>query len=169
MVNIIRMRRKGNSFQKGIGIKTTPRRGYFYEYALDAYCVSAFFLAGIYLPRALAQEKLTAYPAVIHIHSTISGADYLPRRVIRLAKDKGIRILIFTDSLLRRWEYGLPGVSTIFRFSAEEDSISSYGIKRYLNDFKKIKTEFPDMLILEGAEVAPFIGGQAAFLRGIFH
>ncbi|HCD38560.1 MAG TPA: hypothetical protein DEQ77_07560, partial [Candidatus Omnitrophica bacterium] len=57
---------------------------------------------------------------------------------------------------IRRWEYGLPPVSNIFKLSAEEASISRYGIKRYLNDFKKIKDEFPDMLILEGAEVAPF-------------
>lgn len=113
-------------------------------------------LAGICFSCALAQDKLSAYPAVIHIHSTISGADYPPRRIISLARDKGIRILVFTDSLLRRWEYGLPGASNIFRFSAEEDSISSYGIKRYLNDFKEIKDEFPDMLILGGAEVAPF-------------
>lgn len=114
------------------------------------------FLAGICLPRAFAQEKLLAYPAVIHIHSTISSALYPPSRLVRLARDKGIKILVFTDSFLRRWEYGLPPASNIFKLSAEEASISTYGIKRYLNDFKKIKDEFPDMLILEGAEAAPF-------------
>ena len=114
------------------------------------------FLAGICLSRAFAQEKLSAYPAVIHIHSTISQADYPPRRVVSLAREQGVRILIFTDSFIRRWEYGLPLMPNIFKFSAEEGSIARYGIKRYLNDFKKIKDEFPGMLILEGAEVAPF-------------
>ena len=114
------------------------------------------FLAGICLSRAFAQEKLSAYPAVIHIHSTISQADYPPRRIVSLAQDQGVRILVFTDSFIRRWEYGLPLMPNIFKFSAEEGSIARYGIKRYLNDFKKIKDEFPGMLILEGAEVAPF-------------
>ncbi|MDO8748953.1 MAG: hypothetical protein Q7J72_07580 [Candidatus Omnitrophota bacterium] len=123
------------------------------------------FLAGICLSRAFAQEKLSAYPAVIHIHSTISQADYPPRRIVSLAREQGIRILVFTDSFIRRWEYGLPLVSNIFKFSAEEDSISRYGIKRYLNDFKKIKDEFPDMLILEGAEVAPFYWWSGSFFK----
>ncbi len=113
-------------------------------------------LAGIYPSRCPAQERPLAYPAVIHIHSTISQADYQPRRIVSLAREQGVRILVFTDSFLRRWEYGLPPVPNILRLSAEEASISRYGIKRYLNDLKKIKDEFPDMLILEGAEVAPF-------------
>ena len=125
-----------------------------------------FFLTAICFSRALAQEKLSAYPAVIHIHSTISQADYPPRRIIRMAQDKGIRILVFTDSLLRRWEYGLPLAPNIFKFSAEEGSITRYGIKRYLNDFKKIKTEFPDMLTLEGAEVAPFYWWSGSLFKG---
>src|SRR3990167_9377581 len=110
-----------------------------------------FLLAGTCLTSASAQERPSAYPAVIHIHSTISGADYPPRRIVSLAREQGVRILVFTDSFIRRWEYGLPPVSNIFKLSAEEASISRYGTKRYLNDFKKIKDEFPDMLILEGA------------------
>ena len=50
-----------------------------------------FLLAGAYLSGAFAQEKLSAYPAVIHIHSTISQADYPPRHIIRMAQEKGIK------------------------------------------------------------------------------
>ncbi|KKT00328.1 MAG: hypothetical protein UV78_C0079G0007, partial [Parcubacteria group bacterium GW2011_GWA2_43_17] len=63
----------------------------------------------------------------------------------------------------------LPLVPNIFKFSAEEGSIARYGIKRYLNDFKKIKTEFPDMLILEGAEVAPFYWWSGSPFRRDFY
>ena len=113
-------------------------------------------LAAVGFSPAFAQERLPAYPAVIHIHSVISSGDYPIRRIIRQAQDKGIKILIFTDSLLKHWEYGIFPAPNIFKLSVEENSISGYGIKRYLDDFKTLKDEFPSMLILGAAEVAPF-------------
>lgn len=105
----------------------------------------------------LAQEKYLPYPGIIHIHSYVSrGGLYSPKRLVSLAQAKGIKILVFSDTYLMRWEYGLPIFSNIFKISREEQSIVKYGVKRYWEDFKKIKEEFPDMLILEGTEVAPF-------------
>jgi len=97
------------------------------------------------------------YPGIIHIHSNISeGGAYPLRRLVSLAQGKGIKILVFTDTFLHRWEYGLPVLFNIFKVSKEERSVVKYGIKNYLKDLKKIKDEFPDMLIFEGVEVAPF-------------
>lgn len=105
----------------------------------------------------LAQEKYLPYPGIIHIHSYVSrGGFYSPERLVGLAQEKGIKILIFSDTFLGRYEYGLPIFSNIFRLSQESPSIIKYGVRRYWEDFKKIKEEFPNMLILEGTEVAPF-------------
>jgi hypothetical protein len=108
----------------------------------------------------------TPYPGIIHIHSNISSAEaYSLRRSVELAREKGIKIIIFTDSLLRRWEYGLPVFSNIFKVSMEEGSVFKYGIKRYLRDLENLRKEFPDMLILEGAEVTPHYWWQGNFFK----
>lgn len=120
-----------------------------------AYLLFPLFLISSSL--CLAQEESLPYPGIIHIHSSISqGGIYPLRRLVSLAKDRGIKILVFTDTFLMRWEYGLPVLSNIFKVSREERSVVKYGIKRYLQDLKKLRDEFPDMLILEGVEVAPF-------------
>lgn len=105
----------------------------------------------------LAQDKYLPCIGIIHIHSYVSEQGIYPlRKIVSLAKDKGIKILVFSDSFIRRWEYGLPVLSNIFKVFREERSVVKYGIKRYLEDFVKIREEFPEMLILEGTEVAPF-------------
>jgi len=109
-------------------------------------------------PLCLAQEESLLYPGVIHIHSSISdGQTGNPlRKLAILAKDQEIKILAFSDTFLRRFEFGLPIFSNIFKVSMENPSVVKYGIKNYLQDLKKVKEEFPDMVILEGVEVMPF-------------
>jgi hypothetical protein len=131
-----------------------------------AYLLFALFLISSSLCLAQEEESLPPsfikarglpYPGIIHIHSYISqGGVYPFRRLVSLAQDKGIKILVFSDTFLHHWEYGLPVLSNIFKVSTEERSVVKYGIKNYLKDLKKIRGEFPDMLILEGVEVAPF-------------
>jgi hypothetical protein len=110
----------------------------------------------IFSSPSLAQEKHLSYPGIIHVHSRVSKGAYPLRSLVSLAQDKGIKILVLSDSFLRRWEYGLPIFSNILKVSIEEESVVKYGIKRYLGDFKRIKDEFPDTVILAGVEVAPF-------------
>ncbi len=118
------------------------------------YLLPILFL--IFTSPCLAQEEYLPYPGIIHIHSDVSSGVYPLRRLVSLAQDKGIKILVFTDTYLARWEYGLPIFSNIFKFSIEQESVVKYGVKRYLEDLRKIKEEFPDMVILEGVEVTPF-------------
>ena len=118
-----------------------------------------FLVVIIFLILALpcfAQQEYLPYPAIIHIHSDISGGAYPLRKIVSLARDQGIKILVFSDSFLERWEYGLPILSNIFKVSLERNSVVKYGVKRYLGDLNRIKDEFPDVLIPQAVEVAPF-------------
>lgn len=128
-------------------IFTAIRRGYLlltFFLTLSSFCLAQ-------------DESLSPYPGIIHVHSYISEEGSYPfRRLVTLAQSKGIKILVFSDTFLNRWEYGLPILSNIFKASAEKRCIVEYGIKNYLKDLEKIKDEFPDTVILGGAEVAPF-------------
>ncbi|MDP2043885.1 MAG: hypothetical protein Q8K15_01795, partial [Candidatus Omnitrophota bacterium] len=131
-----------------------------------AYLFSVFFL--ILSSFCFAQnESLSTYPGIIHIHSNISEEGVYPfRRLVTLAQAKGIKILVFSDTFLNRWEYGLPLLSNIFKVSLEKRCIVKYGIKNYLKDIEKIRDEFPDTIILAGAEVAPFYWYSGSIFKG---
>lgn len=127
-----------------------------------------FLVVFVFLVLALpcfAQETYLPYPAIIHVHSDISGGAYPLRKLASLAREQGIKILIPSDSFLKRWEYGLPVLSNIFRVSLEEHSVVKYGVKRYLGDLKRVRNEFPDMLIPEAVEVAPFYWWKGSFFE----
>jgi len=140
-----------------------------------AYLLSAFFLTlssfcfaqDESLSPAFIKARGLPYPGIIHIHSNISEEGVYPfRRLVTLAQTKGIKILVFSDTFLNRWEYGLPVLSNIFKVSVEKRCIVEYGIKNYLKDLKKIKDEFPDTIILAGAEVAPFYWYSGSIFKG---
>ncbi len=102
----------------------------------------------------------------MHIHSNITEEGVYPfRELATLAKAKGIKILVFTDTFLKRWEYGLPFLSNIFKASVEQRCIVKYGIKNYLKDLEKIRDEFPDMVILAGAQVSPFYWWSGSIIK----
>ncbi len=129
------------------------------------YLLSAFFLI-LSSPCFAKGESLSPYPGIIHIHSNITEEGVYPfRKIITLAKDKGIKILVFTDTFLKRWEYGPPFLSNIFKISIQQRCIVEYGIKNYLRDLEEIRDEFPDMVILAGAQVSPFYWWSGSILK----
>lgn len=118
----------------------------------------------------LAQEEYLPYSGIVHVHSSLIEGQraYSLEKLVGQARDKGIKIIIFSDTFLRRLEYGFPGPLKIFKVSVERDSVVKYGIKKYLEDYKKIKEEFPNMIILEGVEVAPFYWWSGSILKKNF-
>lgn len=139
-----------------------------------AYLLSAFFL--ILSSLCFAQDESLSpafikargqpYTGIIHIHSNITEEGVYPfRRLVTLAQAKGIKILVFTDTFLKRWEYGLPFLSNIFKISIKQRCIVEYGIRNYLEDLEKINDEFPDMVILPGTQVSPFYFWSGSILK----
>jgi multisubunit Na+/H+ antiporter MnhC subunit len=127
--------------------------------------LSLFFISFLNYS-AFAQEEFLTYIAIIDVNSYITPTGmYPPRRLAELAREKEIKILVFSDSFLRRWEYALPILPRIFKVALEQGSVVRYGIKRYLQDIRDAQDRFPDMLILEGVEVAPFYWWSGNFFR----
>ncbi|MDD4939188.1 MAG: hypothetical protein PHE18_04410 [Candidatus Omnitrophica bacterium] len=130
---------------------------------------SLFLIFLFYLAFPLAcsgQDEYSPYPGIIHIHSNISqGGVYSLRRLSDRARESGIRILVFGDDFLRRWEYGPPVFSRTVKISIEEPSASRYGIKKYLQELEQARKENPGMLLLEGFEVAPFYWWSGSVFR----
>lgn len=98
----------------------------------------------------LAQDEYQPYVGIIHVHSNpLQGQRvYSLEKIISSAKDKGVKIIVFSDTFLRRLEYRFPGFFKIIKVYFKEDSVVKYGIKKYLEDSKKIKEQCPNTIIL---------------------
>ena len=49
------------------------------------------------------------------MHSTISNGEKTPEEIVQLAKEKGMKVIIFTDHDTMRWSYGTPPLKGVFR------------------------------------------------------
>lgn len=54
-----------------------------------------------------ADDEFMHVPAAVHISSTVSDGKHSIPEIIEIAKENGIKVIIFTDHDLVKWEYGL--------------------------------------------------------------
>ena len=101
-------------------------------------------------------------PAAIHIQSNISDGRHSFEQIIKSAKEKDIKVLVFTDSVLRRWEYGIRPLENIIKRTIEHNSVFRFGIRNYLNLINSLQEKYPDMVLVPGAEVTPFYYWEGA-------
>ncbi len=105
------------------------------------------------MPRATPQAV-----GAIHVHSRFSNGDLSVEELARLAEEKGVDLLVLTDSLLTRVTYGLwpldrigiPGLNTFSR-----PSVLDHGMDRYLDEIRAARERHPGVVIVAGVEVAP--------------
>ena len=74
---------------------------------------------------------------IVDLHSNISDGDYSLERITQLAKEKGIQVLIFCDSALRKWEYGFWPLRGLFKKTLQDNSVSRFGIGKYLGKISR--------------------------------
>jgi len=96
--------------------------------------------------------------AAIHVHSTFSNGKLSVEEIARLASERGVDVVVLTDSLLTRVTYGLwpldrTGVAGVNRMS--RPGVLDRGVRSYLDDVSRARRRFPGVLIVPGVEVAP--------------
>jgi hypothetical protein len=101
-------------------------------------------------------------PAAIDVHSRISDGLYSQEKIANLAKDKGIKILIFSESALRKWEYGIWPLRNIIKKTYQENSVLRMGIGKYMNKFAYLQNKFPDLVLIPGMELSPYFYWQGS-------
>ena len=110
-------------------------------------------------------EQYKLIPGVIHVHSTISNGEKTPEEIVQLAKEKGMKVVIFTDHDTMRWAYGLQPLRNIIQKVVDQNSILKYGAANYINTIEGLNEKYPDMVIIHGAEAIPFYYWQGSFLE----
>lgn len=89
----------------------------------------------------------------IHLHSTVSTGTLSPEQILPLATQAKLDAVIFTDSALRRWEYGLRPLRGLLRKVVEQPSVMKFGARPYLQMLTKLSTR--ELVVVPGLEAAP--------------
>ncbi len=104
---------------------------------------------------AFAQEDKVVR-GIIDIHSNISDGIYSQEKIAKSAQEKGFKVLIFCESALRKWEYGLWPLRNIVKKTYQENSVLRMGIGKYLDKFRVLQKQFPDLVLIPGMEASPY-------------
>ena len=102
---------------------------------------------------------------MIQIATTVSDGKYTIEQVVSIAKSYGYKVVVITDRDLMRWEYGLWPLAKIIKKTKEDKSITGYGLERYLNELSRVEKQNPGMVILAGAESAPYYHWRGSLLE----
>jgi len=111
-------------------------------------------------------QDVSNFPAAIHIQSNFSDGRFTVEQLVEKAKAKDIKILIITDTFLRKWEYGIWPFRNLIKRRVEENSVVKRGIEKYLETIKEIQRKNPDITLIAGVEVVPFYCWRGNILRG---
>ncbi|MHB8910441.1 MAG: PHP domain-containing protein [Syntrophales bacterium] len=116
--------------------------------------VSLVAAMGIFLvPPAAAVEQV---PALMDLRTTFSDGAYDPETLVKMAVKKGFRVIFINDHDRMVMEYGLPPFRNIIKKREERNSIEQSGVHTYLQAIASIRKANPDVILIPGAESAPF-------------
>lgn len=109
--------------------------------------------------------KYKLIPSVIHIHTTIGTGEQTPEEIVEIARESGIKVVIFTDHDTMKWTYGIPPLRKIIQKVVDKNSILKYGATNYINTIEGLNKKYPDMLLIHGAESIPFYYWQGSLFK----
>lgn len=115
-------------------------------------CLVVFYLGGI---AAFAEDDKIVRGAM-DIHSNISDGQYSLERITGLAKEKGISVLVFGDSALRKWEYGIWPLRNLIKKTYQENSVLRFGTENYVKKLTALEKESSGLVLIPGLEASPF-------------
>lgn len=113
-----------------------------------------FFLISVFATLSLA-EDYKVINCVLHIHSSFSGTKYNIEDIVNLAQQNGVDVIILTDHLVRKVEFGLWPVKNIVKRSYEHPSVLTSGVEKYLSAIYKFNQSHKDIIIIPGVEITP--------------
>ncbi|MBI3584807.1 MAG: SH3 domain-containing protein [Nitrospinae bacterium] len=115
----------------------------------------AQFFVPLFIKSACAEDYIQVAGAA-DLRTEFSDGVYSVEELVKLAKSKGIEILIINDHDRYSLEYGFWPLEKILKKKVEESSLLKNGAKNYLDEIDRVGKKYPDMLIIPGIESAPF-------------
>ena len=124
-------------------------------------------MAASLVARAGAEERpLRQVPASVRVLTTVSAGALTPEEVVAKARAEGVRVLVVTDQLVVRAEYGLWPLRRLLRRVVERPSVLTYGPESYFRELAELDRRYPEVLVVPGVDVAPAYYYEGSLLGG---
>jgi len=115
------------------------------------------FLSMISVSQDSDASNLKQWSGIIDVHSTFSqGGKYSIQELAEKARSLGLNIVVLTDHLRVRMEYGVPPFRNVVKLSKERKSVHQEGIKKYLSEIRSVNQLMSDLIVIPGFKVAPY-------------
>jgi len=117
---------------------------------------------------AQANENIHEYiqvPGLIDLRTDFSDGAHTLEYLIKLAKKRGIDVLFINDHDRKVLEYGIRPFQNVLRKRVEEPSINKGGPENYLNMIDAASKKYPDLILIPGAESAPFYYWKGSYFK----
>jgi hypothetical protein len=102
---------------------------------------------------------------LIDVRTDFSDGAHTLEYLINLAKKRGINVLFINDHDRKVLEYGIRPFQNILKKRVEEPSINKKGPENYLNMIKTASKKYPDLILIQGAESAPFYYWKGSYFK----
>jgi len=122
-------------------------------------------LEGSIVSFGLADEYIQV-PALIDLRTDFSDGAHSLEYLIELAEKRGFRVLFINDHDRKVLEYGIRPFQNILKKKVEEHSINKGGPENYLDMIKSASKKYSEMILIPGAESAPFYYWKGSYFEG---
>jgi hypothetical protein len=75
--------------------------------------------------------------------------------IAKIATEKNIDFIVFTDQYIVRGEYGILPFRNLLKVVRDRRSIVTFGVEKYLKAIEAAQWDFADVILIPGADVAP--------------
>ena len=122
-------------------------------------CCSLYF---VFMQMAMgnsvqAQEGFVQLSGVMHLHSQFSSGSETLEDIAQRATDRGLDVVILSDADVLKVDYGFPFLRYLISFEREENALLTQGtLKNYLDEVEQVGRKYPDLILIEGVESAPY-------------
>ncbi len=103
---------------------------------------------------------------IFRVNTTVSAGDEDIEKVAQKASKAGLAFIVFSDQYLVRAQYGLPPFRNLLSITKERGSILSFGVRNYLEAIETAQERHPGIVLLPGADVAPYYYWTGNYLLG---
>jgi len=111
-------------------------------------------------------DEYLQVPGFIGLRTDFSDGAHSLEYLIQLAEKRGFQVLFINDHDRKVLEYGIRPFQNILKRKVEEPSINKGGPENYLEMIQSASKRYPRMILIPGAESAPFYYWKGSYFQG---
>ena len=108
-------------------------------------------------------QKYQQVNGIIHLQTPVSGGTRRIGNYIKLARERGISIIIITDHDTLNYEYAIHPLRWLVKKTVVKESVFNYGVDNYLELIRNRQSANPDIVLIDGVESIPFYYWSGSF------